>query len=90
MNGGQIIGLVTIILIFGGPMIVGVVYAIVQGWSKTVQHREEVRLKDRLADNGFSVEEIERVVAAGRSSDVKHDDSDIIDDSGYPKSMKVG
>lgn len=66
MSGGQIIGLVTII--FGGPMIAGIVCAIVNGWVKTTNHRKDVALKERLADAGFTVEEIERVVAASRST----------------------
>lgn len=86
MTGGQIIGLVSIICIFGGPMIVGVTHAVTKSRMKIAQHREDVDLKLRLADAGFSVEEIERVVLAGRGSKVDADE----DEAGYPKAAKCG
>lgn len=66
MTGSQVIGLVTIVCLFGGPMIVGVVYAIANSWAKAVRDREDADLKHRMVDAGFSVEEIERVLNAGR------------------------
>ena len=67
MESSHIIGLVTIILLFGGPSICGVVALIVKAWVKTARHRDDTDLKHRLVDAGFSVEEIERVMNAGRT-----------------------
>ncbi|MFQ5733752.1 MAG: hypothetical protein ACE5KM_17580 [Planctomycetaceae bacterium] len=66
MTGGQIVGLVTIICLFGGPLIVGVVYAIVNGWKNVAKHREDVDLKHKLVDAGYSADEIVRIMQAGR------------------------
>ena len=66
MRGGEIVGLVSVICIFGGPMIVGAIYAVMGHWAKVARHREDVDLKHKLVDAGFSVEEIERVMNAGR------------------------
>lgn len=69
MSGGQIIGLLSIIFIFGGPMIVGIVYAIVNGWVNVQKHREDADLKHKLVESGFSAEEIERIIKADRKED---------------------
>ena len=91
MSGGEIVGLVMIICLFGGPAICGIVYAVVQGWVKTVRHREDTDLKHRLVDAGFSVEEIERVMNAGRKqkdSDADEGSDDI--DAEHTGRMKIG
>jgi len=67
MSGGEIVGLVSVICIFGGPFLVGIVYAVMKQWAKVARHREDVDLKHKLIDAGFSVDEIERVMSAGRS-----------------------
>lgn len=69
MSGGQIIGLLAIVFIFGGPMIVGIVYAVVNGWTNVQKHREDSDLKHKLIDAGFSAEEIERIIKADRKPD---------------------
>lgn len=71
MSGGQIIGLLSIIFIFGGPMIVGIVYAIVNGWVNVQKHREDADLKHKLVESGFSAEEIERIIKADRKDEAE-------------------
>jgi hypothetical protein len=45
--------------------LVAIVYFTTAAASHVLTHREEVRLKTRLVERGFSAEEIERVVRAG-------------------------
>jgi hypothetical protein len=71
MRGGEIVGLVSVICIFGGPMLVWAISSVMDHWGKVAKHREDVDLKHKLVDAGFSVEEIERVMNAGRGNDPK-------------------
>lgn len=72
MRGGEIVGLVAVVCIFGGPMLVWAVSSVMEHWEQVAKHREDVDLKHKLVDAGFSVEEIERVMNAGRGEDAKH------------------
>jgi hypothetical protein len=66
MRGGEVIGLVAVICVFGGPMLVWAISSVMEHWGRVAKHREDVDLKHKLVDAGFSVEEIERVMMAGR------------------------
>lgn len=66
MRGGEIVGLVSVVCIFAGPMLVWAIHTVMEHWAKVAKHREDVDLKHKLVDAGFSVEEIERVMNAGR------------------------
>ena len=79
------VGLITIICLFGGPMIVGVVYAAVNGWKNVAKHREDVDLKHKLVDAGYSADEVVRIMNAGRKE--KDDTSDDDKDEAF---LKIG
>jgi hypothetical protein len=72
MRGGEIVGLVAVVCIFGVPMLVWAVSSVMDHWQKVAKHREDVDLKHKLVDAGFSVEEIERVMNAGRGNEPKN------------------
>ena len=86
MSGGQIIGLVSVVLLFGMPLIVGVVHAITSGWKSVAKHREDVDLKHKLVDAGFTAEEIVRIMNAGR----KGKSGTPVDDNLGDTHLKVG
>lgn len=52
------------IVAIGGVFLWMTVQAILTGVSDIVKHRNEIELKQTLADRGMSAEEIERVVRA--------------------------
>ena len=60
-----LVGLTAIILIFGGPLIGGVVYMICQSWVRVTNHEKDVELKHRLLDAGMTAAEIVEVMNAG-------------------------
>ena len=53
---------VVLIVVFGCVFLWLIVQAIVTGVSDIVKHRNEIELKQTLADRGMSAEEIVRVV----------------------------
>lgn len=66
--------------LFSSPFIIPVV-AIVAGlgvpiissaWASVERHKQECELKRSMVERGMSVDEIERVLQAGSSSDKKH------------------
>lgn len=64
----DIIGLVAVILLFGGPLIAAIAYFVCQAWVKVANHEKDVELKHRMLEAGMSVDEIERIMAAGRDA----------------------
>ena len=75
MNG-DLVTLVAVSCIFGGPMIVWAISAGVGAWTKVAKHREDTDLKHKLVDAGFSTEEIVRVMNAGRGKSKKETKED--------------
>ena len=71
MRGGEVVGLVSVVCIFGGPLLVWAISSVMGYWAKVAKHREDVDLKHKLVDAGFSVDEIERVMNAGRGKSPK-------------------
>ena len=60
-------GLVAVILLFGGPMLVAIAWIASHAWLKASTYASDTELKHRLLDAGMSVDEIERVMNAGRN-----------------------
>ena len=58
-------GALTVIFLFGSPLIAVVAYYV----HLTLKVRSENELKRSLVEQGLSVEEIERIVAAGKDKD---------------------
>lgn len=52
-----------ILIVFG---LVAVVGLIAPQWRRMRQHAEDVRLKEQMVQRGFTADEIEQVMAAGR------------------------
>lgn len=50
-----------------------IIQAIVSGVSGIVKHRNEIELKQSLADRGMNADEIERVVLASSPRDTEND-----------------
>jgi hypothetical protein len=67
------IGFATIICMFGGPVLVGVVWVIARAWSRVSMYEREIELKHRLLDAGMTAGEIERVMNAGGARDEADD-----------------
>ena len=54
------------LLIFGGWIVTSVVHSISSNWRKAKESEHLAVLKQQMLDRGLSVQEIERVVNAGR------------------------
>jgi len=54
------------LLIFGGWIITSVVHSVSSNWRKAKESEHLAVLKQQMLDRGLSVQEIERVVNAGR------------------------
>jgi hypothetical protein len=65
LSEGTIIPVLAIACVFGTLVITTLAYHI----RLYACHRQEINLKRELVERGLSVEEIERVVAAGKSAD---------------------
>ena len=53
------------------PMAIALVYVVLNAVSKTICHWRDVSLKIRLAEQGLSSDEIERIVIAGRGTSMR-------------------
>lgn len=65
---GELVSLVSVACLFGGPVVVGVVWIVARFGSRTIIHARDLELKHRLLDAGMTADEIERVIDAGRTS----------------------
>jgi hypothetical protein len=65
----NVVGLAAVVLLFGGPLIAGIVWIICHTWAQVATHQGELELKHRLLDAGMTASEIERVVNSGRVSE---------------------
>lgn len=63
----QPVAVLSVLLIFGGGAIWGVVETIASNWRRAVTTQAELALKQAMAEQGFSADDIIRVVAAGRA-----------------------
>ncbi len=61
---GEIIGLVAVVLLFGGPMIWGITETVMSNWRKAKLAEQDAVLKKDMIERGFSADEIERVLAS--------------------------
>jgi hypothetical protein len=72
MSYAQLLRPEVLVFLVGG--LVAIVYVAVSAVSHVLTHRDEVRLKTRLLERGFSAEEIERVVRASSRPASEQDD----------------
>jgi hypothetical protein len=62
---GNVTGIVTVSLIFGGWIIVAVVSSVAKNWRKVHESEHLAVLKQSMIERGMSADEIERVLRAG-------------------------
>ena len=68
---GEIVGLVAVALIFGGPMIWGITDTVMSNWRKAKLAEQDAVLKKDMIERGFTADEIEQVLSAGSDSSKK-------------------
>ena len=68
---GELVSLVTVACLFGGPVVVGALWVGAHFWSRAMMHARDLELKHRLLDAGMTADEIERLINAGRNSEAE-------------------
>ena len=61
----QVVGLVAVACLFGGPVVYFVVNSIATNWRKARVAEQNAVLKRDMIEKGFTADEIVRVIAAG-------------------------
>lgn len=61
---GEIVGLVAVALIFGGPLIWGVTDTVMSNWRKAKLAEQDAVLKKDMIERGFTADEIEQVLTS--------------------------
>ena len=69
MSDETLIAIVGISCVIGGPLLVGMVAIVVDGWRKVRKVEQQTLLKRELLDRGFSADEIVRVIEAGGTAE---------------------
>jgi hypothetical protein len=65
MSENAIIGLASVVCLFGLPVLWGIVYSLANEWRKARVAEQNAVLKREMIERGFTADEIERVIAAG-------------------------
>jgi hypothetical protein len=68
---GEVIGLVAVVCLFGGPMIWGITDSVMSNWRKAKIAEQDAVLKKDMIERGFTADEIERVMSIGSDVPVK-------------------
>jgi hypothetical protein len=68
---GEVIGLVAVVCLFGGPMIWGITDSVMSNWRKAKIAEQDAVLKKDMIERGFTADEIERVMSIGSDAPTK-------------------
>jgi len=65
MSDGAIVGVATVVCLFGGPCLWGIVSSYMTEWRKARVAEQAAVLKRDMIERGFTADEIVRVIDAG-------------------------
>jgi uncharacterized hydantoinase/oxoprolinase family protein len=63
----QPVAVLSVLLIFGGGALWGIIEVIASNWRRAVTMQAELALKQAMVEHGYTPDDIVRVVAAGRA-----------------------
>jgi hypothetical protein len=65
LNGENVVAIVSVAFVFGGPLIALVVYTVASNWRRVRIAEQEAVLKKEMLDRGFTPEQIVTVLSTG-------------------------
>lgn len=65
MSDEALIPIVSVAMVFGAPLVWGVVHSLSSNWRQVKVTEQQVALKREMIERGYSADEIVRVLAAG-------------------------